>query len=452
MLWRWQSFLELCSGSGFEDLGAGPDDIKMEGALPYGKDGVYTVLGYSSDAYRERKPLPTLLYNEADGDYGVYGALQKNGAMPVGGQHSSLGGEDAGAGCGVLCPEFAGPMDRCVPRPAVGQHDQAAEGTDRALAITAPDIEASMGLVHANVSAWSPSNFGLVKVRALQDAPRNHGQVDMMRCDGGRGRAVAVKKMPNWWVASGPEEFGRENGDNPEHPWHDLGILRLLNGGRFPFACQLFGVHRDGEHTYVLTSLASEGDLFSWCSGQPSPGREREMSFAPIVKQIFSAMRFLHELGIAHRDLSLENILLNDPGNGELEVKLIDFAQATSARRCRDEVRGKLAYQAPEMHSQQSYDARDADLFSCGVAAYMLVVGAYPWTSTKPGECASFGYARRHGMEAFLRKKRVRGARGGQALPVGQCLSGAAARLVCGLLGAEPEHRRHALAGLLDGA
>jgi len=320
----------------------------------------------------------------------------------------------------------------------VGQHDQAAEGTDRALAITAPDIEASMGLVHANVSAWSPSNFGLVKVRALQDAPRNHGQVDMMRCDGGRGRAVAVKKMPNWWVASGPEEFGRENGDNPEHPWHDLGILRLLNGGRFPFACQLFGVHRDGEHTYVLTSLASEGDLFSWCSGQPSPGREREMSFAPIVKQIFSAMRFLHELGIAHRDLSLENILLNDPGNGELEVKLIDFAQATSARRCRDEVRGKLAYQAPEMHAEAEYDSFLVDSFALGVVLFSMATEDYPWATTKRNRCKLFEYINAFGMKKFLENRMLRRG-GGEHLS--EVFSPEFAEVVEGFLELAPERR-----------
>jgi len=236
-------------------------------------------------------------------------------------------------------------------------------------------------------------------------------------------------------------------------PWREILITQCLGssakGRPLRGVCRCHGAFRDARGDALLVSeYCPGGDLFELASKFGPPGLEREAKVWPILRSLFGAVLSLHAAGVAHGDVSLENALWP---NSEGEVVLVDF-ESVILGHLGAGTRGKPAYQAPEMHSQQSYDARDADLFSCGVAAYMLVVGAYPWTSTKPGECASFGYARRHGMEAFLRKKRVRGARGGQALPVGQCLSGAAARLVCGLLGAEPEHRRHALAGLLDGA
>lgn len=79
-----------------------------------------------------------------------------------------------------------------------------------------------------------------------------------------------------------------------------------------------------------------EGDLFEWCFRPtvPAPGVEREAHMRPIVAQLLVAVRWLHGLGIAHRDLSLENVLLEDSG-AELRVKLIDFGMATMKRKVR---------------------------------------------------------------------------------------------------------------------
>lgn len=149
----------------------------------------------------------------------------------------------------------------------------------------------------------------------------------------------------------------------------------------FPYSCEFLGVYQDIENTYFVASLATEGDLFTWSqSGVPS-GREREATMRPIVKQIFSAVRRLHDLGISHRDLSLENILLTDEGNGTLRVKLIDFGMATLSRECRREPRGKLVYQAPEMHKIDHYDAFLVDAFALGVTLFAMAaqgLGFYP--------------------------------------------------------------------------
>ena len=73
---------------------------------------------------------------------------------------------------------------------------------------------------------------------------------------------------------------------------------------RYPYVCELLGIFTDKEESYVVTSFCTGGDLFNWCDGHPPPGREREKVMGPIVAQIFSAVRWLHEMGIAHRDIS----------------------------------------------------------------------------------------------------------------------------------------------------
>ncbi|CAK9042871.1 unnamed protein product, partial [Durusdinium trenchii] len=127
----------------------------------------------------------------------------------------------------------------------------------------------------------------------------------------------------------------------------------------------------------------------------------------PLVGQIFISVRWLHDLGVAHRDLSLENILLTDAEGGQ-QIKLIDFGMATVNRTCKKEVRGKQSYQAPEMHTSDPYDAFLADEFALGVSIFAMAVQDYPWTSTKKGSCQLFEYISTFGLMKFLKKRKLR--------------------------------------------
>lgn len=224
---------------------------------------------------------------------------------------------------------------------------------------------------------------------------------------------MAVKRMPSRWVTAGPEEFSKQYPSASERPWFDVGLVRYLNRLRFPFVCDLFAIFSDHENTYVVTSLATEGDLFAWCEREPKPGSKREVTMVPLVTQIFAAVRCLHEIGVAHRDLSLENILLTDVGGGELRVKIIDFGMATLTQMCKGEVRGKQSYQAPEMHSSAlPYDSFSTDTFALGVVMFAMAAQDYPWTSTKRGQCQLFEYVTMFGLQKFVSKRKLRKGNG----------------------------------------
>lgn len=238
---------------------------------------------------------------------------------------------------------------------------------------------------------WDPSEY--VGQTLLQEAVRNHGAVDLMQKK--NGEKIAVKRMPTRYPTAS------------ERPWVDIGLVRYLNSIQYPYACELFGVFRDDETTYVAASLATKGDLFTWCDQDPPPGLKREAVMLPIVGQIFVAVRWLHDLGVAHRDLSLENILLSDQG-GTQQVKLIDFGMATVNRICKKEVRGKQSYQAPEMHGSEPYDAFLTDEFALGVSIFAMAVQDYPWTSTKKSSCQLFEYISTFGLIKFLKKRKLR--------------------------------------------
>jgi calcium-dependent protein kinase len=102
------------------------------------------------------------------------------------------------------------------------------------------------------------------------------------------------------------------------------------------------------------------------------------------MKQLFSAVNYLHKRLITHRDLKPENILFEDESsdpnslNNNL-IKIIDFgtaAEFTPGVRLKERV-GSPYYVAPEV-LKGSYTHK-CDMWSCGVILYVLLCGAPPF-------------------------------------------------------------------------
>jgi len=298
------------------------------------------------------------------------------------------------------------------------------------------ELSEAMAEVALDVGRWIVTDFEYV--RQLQEATDSVHRVDMMESRKHGGRYVAVKRIPSEWVLSGQEEFEEAHPEAAGQPWQDLGLLKELNLLGYPHVCELLGTFRGRDHMYVITSLATEGSLVTWCDGALPPGRTRESAARPLVVQVLMAVQRLHDLGVAHRDLSLENILLTDAGNGELRVKLIDFGMATLSRQCQKEVRGQPAYIAPEMHSDGEYDAFLTDAFALGVVIFAMTTYDYPWKSTRQDDCRLFEYASVFGLRKLLGKRKLRHGGSNHLLDV---LSPPLVNLLAGLLEVAPERR-----------
>jgi serine/threonine protein kinase len=290
------------------------------------------------------------------------------------------------------------------------------------------------GFDPTNVGVWDSDRFKMVK--KLQDATRNRGMVHLMH-DNDTGVDVAVKQMPNGWFRNSHQEFVAEHPTETEMPWQDIGCVNFLNHTGYAHSCDLLGVYKDIDFTYVVTSFASEGDMFSWCESGVSPGPERETVVRPLARQMLEGVQQLHEMGIGHLDLSLENVLMSKAKDGRLSIRIIDFGMATNSRYLKNCVRGKASYQAPELHTSQRYDAFLSDAFSIGVTLYAVLVKDYPWLSTRPGGCKCFEYVRKHGFRSYLDKRKLRNSQ----LRVGQILSEPLKQLLEGLMALDPAER-----------
>ncbi|GAU36713.1 hypothetical protein TSUD_217700 [Trifolium subterraneum] len=106
---------------------------------------------------------------------------------------------------------------------------------------------------------------------------------------------------------------------------------------------------------------------------------------AKLVRDIFTkelfAVKFIErgQKQICHRDLKLENTLLD--GSTAPRVKICDFGYSKSSvlhSQPKSTV-GTPAYIAPEVLTKREYDGKIADVWSCGVTLYVMLVGAYPF-------------------------------------------------------------------------
>eukprot|EP00929_Paragymnodinium_shiwhaense_P056890 TRINITY_DN28480_c0_g1_i1.p1 TRINITY_DN28480_c0_g1~~TRINITY_DN28480_c0_g1_i1.p1 ORF type:complete len:483 (+),score=134.55 TRINITY_DN28480_c0_g1_i1:65-1513(+) len=306
-----------------------------------------------------------------------------------------------------------------------------------------PEVVTLDNLVDAGdrvAKAASPfGSGGFTNVRRLQEALRNHGSVELMKTN--VGKDVAVKIMPTHWVRESPGDFRKHHPLASEQPWLDIGLVKLMNESKFPYVCEQLGVFRDEDYTYVVSSFCTEGDLFSWCDIAPFPGASREAVLKPLANQLFEAVTYLHKRGIAHRDISLENVLLTkskDASDSSLALRVIDFGMATTSRWCRKEVRGKQSYQAPEMHGPEYYDAFLVDSFALGVTLFAASVQDYPWISTKKDGCQLFEFVSTFGFKKLLEKRKLRKGTGEKLVDV---LSAELAELVEGLVQLDADKR-----------
>ncbi|WOL17854.1 serine/threonine-protein kinase SAPK7-like [Canna indica] len=129
-------------------------------------------------------------------------------------------------------------------------------------------------------------------------------------------------------------------------------------------------------HLAIVMEYAAGGELFERIC---DAGRFSEDEARYFFQQLISGVYYCHFRQICHRDLKLENTLLD--GSPAPRLKICDFGYSKSSllhSRPKSTV-GTPAYIAPEVLSRREYDGKQADVWSCGVTLYVMLVGAYPF-------------------------------------------------------------------------
>ncbi|CAN1834724.1 Serine/threonine-protein kinase SAPK3 [Linum perenne] len=129
-------------------------------------------------------------------------------------------------------------------------------------------------------------------------------------------------------------------------------------------------------HLAIVMEYAAGGELFERIC---SAGRFSEDESRFFFQQLISGVSYCHSMEICHRDLKLENTLLD--GSPSPRLKICDFGYSKSGllhSQPKSTV-GTPAYIAPEVLSRKEYDGKIADVWSCGVTLYVMLVGGYPF-------------------------------------------------------------------------
>jgi len=136
-----------------------------------------------------------------------------------------------------------------------------------------------------------------------------------------------------------------------------------------------YGQH-DGQ-TYLAMRFMTGNSL---ATSFRKPRRIVAKSTMHLLEQIASALDYAHSKGIVHRDLKLQNILLDEKQN----AFLADFGIARIADTTRltqtGQVAGTPMYMSPEQARGLTVDFR-SDIYSFGVMTYLMVTGYYPFTA-----------------------------------------------------------------------
>ncbi|KAF4325288.1 hypothetical protein BBO99_00000407 [Phytophthora kernoviae] len=128
------------------------------------------------------------------------------------------------------------------------------------------------------------------------------------------------------------------------------------------------------------------------------PSFLEEHEVLPLMRQVLEGVRYLHStIGVAHRDLSLENVLLSRG-----VCKITDFGLSTDSRSiCTGGQVGKEFYMAPEVVAGDRYDPTLADVWSLGIMWFIMLTGSPLITLASPSEKA-FVAVKRHGVGAVI--------------------------------------------------
>ncbi|KAK4886165.1 hypothetical protein RN001_002436 [Aquatica leii] len=170
-------------------------------------------------------------------------------------------------------------------------------------------------------------------------------------------------------------------GDRIDTIYREINILKMVD---HPHIIYLEKVYESSKKIYLVLELCF-GTL-STLFNEKKPFSESDAK--KIIRDLSSAVSYLHKNDIVHRDLKLENILIAknpDDENDKLYIKITDFGlsivkQGNDYENMLHDCCGTLAYMAPEIITSRSY-SQQCDVWAIGVIMYMLLSGNLPFYS-----------------------------------------------------------------------
>ncbi|XP_013587899.1 PREDICTED: CBL-interacting serine/threonine-protein kinase 17-like isoform X1 [Brassica oleracea var. oleracea] len=153
--------------------------------------------------------------------------------------------------------------------------------------------------------------------------------------------------------------------------------IRTLKVLKHPNIVRLNEVLASKTKIYMVLECVTGGDLFDRIV---SRGKLSETEGRTLFQQLIDGVSYCHNKGVFHRDLKLENVLLDAKGH----IKITDFGLSALPQHFREDgllhtTCGSPNYVAPEVLANKGYDGAASDIWSCGVILYVILTGCLPF-------------------------------------------------------------------------
>ena len=154
--------------------------------------------------------------------------------------------------------------------------------------------------------------------------------------------------------------------------------IQILNGLKHKHIVNIVSWGSDGEVkkpsgrvisnlVYIMLEYVTGGLLFDVCQTVGGMGEDGGRF---VLSQMLDVLEYMNKKGVVHRDLKLENILVDN----QMDLKVADFGFATYKKIDKlKSYRGTMTYMAPEIKEGKQYDGRQIDIFSTGVILFIIV-------------------------------------------------------------------------------
>ena len=158
---------------------------------------------------------------------------------------------------------------------------------------------------------------------------------------------------------------------------NEINVLKKMS---HPNIVKIYEFYDIKDNYYLITEFCKFGELYNFIKFHFS-----EKQICVLFYQVFSGLIYLHEKNIIHRDIKLENIMIDaiEKDNITTEpyfyIKIIDFGSAKffSSHKKEDEIIGSCYYIAPEV-LKKKYNEK-CDTWSAGVLLYMCLTKKAPF-------------------------------------------------------------------------
>ena len=159
----------------------------------------------------------------------------------------------------------------------------------------------------------------------------------------------------------------------------ETSIMKSLSSSNY--IVKIYETYQTKKHFCIVMEYICAGDLLSYIKKR-SKLNESIAKF--IFKQIILSLQYIHSKNIVHRDIKLDNILIDLNNN----IKICDFgvSKKISNNDKMFEQCGTPAYIAPEILKDKGYEGFSVDIWSCGVVLYAMLSGTVPFKGNNLNE------------------------------------------------------------------